>query len=149
MASYTNYATCSFLMSVKNLDAALTYNQTDLAMTASKLQFFIDAQSEYIDSFLRPAGYQVPLLSPPKQIILIATCLVTESLLQHSEQIVPDGIKRQTQQAKTTLLGLQEKTISLEGYDQNPQTGIGGHTPSDPQIYVTYLQRKNWGISGI
>lgn len=133
-----------FLGSQNAVDQMLLWNNTDIAITGSKFDFFNDSASQYIDSFLRPAGYQVPLASPPTQIQEIAGMLILERLYTHSQQDIPDSIKRQTQAAKATLLGLQDKTISLEGLNQSSTSGIGGHLASDPSVYYRQFSRLRW-----
>ncbi|MEQ8959775.1 MAG: DUF1320 family protein [Coleofasciculus sp. C2-GNP5-27] len=129
--SYIDQSFLENLVTPNSLSGAVLYGGTTVATTGSVIGQFISGASSYVDSFLEPAGYDVPLSTVPAAIQEITAWKAWEGLLIRCNTPVPDEVRQQVDHAEGFLLALSEKKIVLPNTGVNTETAPGGYSIGD------------------
>lgn len=126
MSAYITQDYIKAFLSEPQIDALTSYGEN--VSGSLKLNMLISGSSSVIDSFLVPAGYDLPLSSVPDSIQKACCYLVINDLYASAQQPIPDTFSDQISQQYAYLNLLKDKKLILPGLSQNVETGTGAST---------------------
>lgn len=139
MSAYIDKEYLENLIGPGELSGCLHYGGTPTSQTGSVVTQFIAASSDYVDSFVENAGYDVPLSTVPANIKLIVSWHVYRSLLLRANRPIPDALEQEIRTGNGYLLELAKGTISLPGVAEDeegaPQGGSSFSATDDAPSY--------------
>lgn len=128
MSAYITKTYFETMFSVDQLNALLSYgNISSTADKNAKIDLIISQSSAIVDSYLAPAGYDLPLSTVPSNIEFITFWIAADSLFSVCAQPLPDSYKDKLGQSYLHLEALRNKQTQLPGLTQNPETGAGAN----------------------
>lgn len=123
------------------LSGALHYGGTPTASTGSVAQQYIDGASSYVDSFLGPAGYDVPISSPPDILKEITGYKALEGILIRANRQIDTTLQSRLDHNTGYLIQLQNGAIRLPGI-----TGSVAASPGGSKVYSTSGSVEFWDM---
>lgn len=129
MSAYIQRSYVSTFLSSGQVTSLLSYGEkTDTSEQNAKLDLLISGSSSVIDSFLAPAGYNLPLDSVPESIKKACFYLVVNDLYASAQQPIPDTFADQVSQQYAFLNLLKDKKLILDGLVQDIDSGTGANS---------------------
>jgi hypothetical protein len=126
MSSYITQEYVKTFLSEPQINTLIGYGEN--VSGSLKLDMLISASSDQVDSFLVPAGYDLPLASVPESIKQATAYLVLNNLYTLSQQPIPQQMQDQVSAQYSYLNLLRDKKLILPGNEQNLDTGTGAST---------------------
>lgn len=128
MSAYIDKTYLETFFSAAQIDKLLEYGENDSSAKQAKVDLLISGSSDMIDSFLYPAGYNLPLETVPNSIKKACCYLVINDLYSSANQPIPETFSDQVSQQYAFLNLLRDKKLSLNGLDQDTDIGTGAST---------------------
>lgn len=101
----------------------------EISATSGSLRFtqMAEQASGYVDAFLEPAGYTVPLTSPSYFVKRAAIYRCIADIYALSDIPINEQIQDTVNRNESLLHDIATGKITIPGTDQNVDTGTGGH----------------------
>lgn len=129
MTAYITKDYVNTFLSEAQVTALLSYGEkTSTTDQNNKINLLIEAASSVIDSFLVPAGYDLPLATVPPVIQKVCFYLVVNDLYATAQQPIPETFANEVTNQYAILNSLKDGKMILDGLSQNTNTGTGGST---------------------
>lgn len=147
MSAYITKAYFETKFSTDQVNALLSQGGiTSTADKNAKIDSIISGSSAIVDSYLAPAGYDLPLATVPENIKYIVFWIAVDELFSLCQQTLPESYREKYGQSYLHLEALRNKQTQLPGLSQNTKTGTGGnifaYSVSDNDT-PTLFARKN------
>ncbi len=129
MANYIDRTYVENMLTEAQVASLLSYgDNTDSQAQDDKLDSIIEIATSIVNSFLAPAGYNLPLSTVPAVIKGITFWLTVNQLFAACQQPIPEYMQTQVANSVGMLELLRDKKMILEGLQQDSNTGTGGNT---------------------
>lgn len=130
MTTYIDRTYLETMFTDTQVTRLLNYGHMTTTVSASiqnaKINQLITGSTDIVNSFLVPAGYDLPLASVPASIQMATAYIVIENLFGSCFQPIPESFQNQISQQYGYLNDLKNQKLILTGLSQNTATGTGG-----------------------